>query len=86
MGIASMVLGIIAVVLSFFSGAVVPGIIGMICGIVGLVLAIIAKKKQAKCATAGLVLCIIATAEAVIVFTACMACLGCAGAALSGLY
>lgn len=75
MAIGSLVLGIISVVL----GLLIPGygFIGGICGIVGIILAVLGKKqnpeKKGLC-TAGLVLSIIGTALSIILWIACMAC------------
>ena len=73
MGIAALVLGIISVVLGFFG---VYGWLGAILGIVGIVLGALGKKNNAKCAAAGLVLSIIGTALSLILFIACVACVG----------
>ena len=73
MGVASLVLGIISTVI----GAFIPafGWIGAILGIVGIVLAAIARKNGQKgAATAGLVLCIIGTVLGLIFYIACAAC------------
>ncbi|MBR2750002.1 MAG: hypothetical protein IKD90_02580 [Clostridiales bacterium] len=75
MAIASLVLGIVSVVLGLiFSGW---GWIGGICGIVGIVLAVLAKKshpEQKGLCTAGLVLSIIGAALSIVLWIACMAC------------
>ena len=80
--IASLVLGIIAVVFAWFGyGAIVS----IVLGIVGIILGIQAKKSmpegQTGMATAGLVLSIIGLVLSVIMFVACVACVGCIGAA-----
>ena len=75
MGVASLVLGICAVVFSVFPilfgywGAVILGVVGIILGALG-------KKSNAKCATGGLVLSIIGTSLAVLLWLACAACIG----------
>lgn len=81
--IASLVLGIIAVVCVFFGyGALV----GIILGIIGLVLGINAKKTAPSgMATAGIVLSIIAIAVCAIGFLACVACVGILGSIGSSL-
>lgn len=74
MGIAALVLGIISVVIAtFFSWA---GWIGVILGVVGIILGALGKKNGAKCATGGLVLSIIGTSLAVLLWLACAACIG----------
>ena len=80
---ASLVLGIVSVVIATIFPAV--GWIGVITGILGIILGAIAKKKGQKgVATAGLVLAIIGTALALILYLACAACVaGIAGAASS---
>lgn len=73
MGVASMVLGIIALVITVFFQA--WGYIGIILGVVGIILAAVAKKKGQKGpATAGLVMSIIATALCSLIWIACIAC------------
>ena len=85
MSIGSLVLGIIAIVLNFF-GLGFP--VGTICGIVGIILGIIAKKDPEKegMAKAGLVCSIIGVVLSLLAFIACAACVGSLGAAgtLSG--
>ena len=79
MGIVSLVLGILATVFGIF--CLVPGIsyygwIGIVRGVVGIVLAAIANKKEKKGVnTAGLVLSIIGTVLCAILFIACVACI-----------
>ncbi len=74
MGIAALVLGIISVVIAaFFAWA---GWLGVILGVIGIILGALGKKKGAKCATAGLVLSIIGTGIAVLLWLACAACIG----------
>lgn len=74
MGIAALVLGIISVVIAaVFSWA---GWIGVILGIIGIILGALGKKSGAKCATGGLVLSIIGTSMAVLLWLACAACIG----------
>lgn len=75
--IASLVLGIVSIVFSFFLQW-----LGLIIGIVGIVLAVVAKKKNPTgMATAGLVLSIIGTVFCALFFIACVACLGAVGTA-----
>ncbi len=75
--IASLVLGIVAVVCVFFGyGA----LLGIVLGIVGLILGISAKKENPSgMATAGVVLSIIAIAICAVGFIACVACVGILG-------
>lgn len=73
MGVAALVLGIISVVIAAIFPAV--GWIGIIVGVIGIVLGALAKKKGQKgAATAGLVLAIIGTALALLMYLACAAC------------
>lgn len=81
LAVASLVLGIVAIVFSFI-GLSIP--FGLIIGIVGIVLGVMAKKKNPSgMATAGLVLSIIGTILCAIVFIACAACIGAIGSAAS---
>lgn len=75
MAVASMVLGIIALVMTFFMGGM--GWIATIVGIIGIILGALAKKKSPEkkgMATAGLVMSIIAVATSLIVWIACISC------------
>ena len=75
--IAALVLGIVSIVFSFFLQW-----LGLILGIVGIILAVIAKKKNPTgMATAGLVLSIIGTVFCALLFIACVACIGAVGTA-----
>lgn len=72
MGVASLVMGIVALVLSVFGGfgflywpTVILGIAGIILGAVG--------KKNGGPATAGMVISIVAVAVSVIYYIACAA-------------
>lgn len=81
MGVAALVLGIVSVVIAVVFPAV--GWIGVITGIVGIILGAIAKKKGQKgAATAGLVLAIIGTALALLMYLACAACVAGVASAL----
>lgn len=77
--IASLVLGIVAVVFWFFG---VGSLLSLILGIVGLVLASMSKKAgfEGGVRTAGFVLSLIGTIGGAIVFVTCVACIGCLGA------
>ena len=80
LAIASLVLGIVAIVCCFIG----LSWLGLILGIVGIVLAVKAKKQNPSgMATAGLVLSIIGTVIAAFVFIACVALVG-IGASISG--
>ncbi len=80
--IASMVLGIIAILCWFFGWS---AIVSVILAVVGLVLATNAKKKgyTGGMQTAGFVLCIVSLFGAILIFIACMACAGVGLASLS---
>ena len=72
--IASLVLGILAMVFVFFGKG---ALVGIVLGIIGLILGISAKKESPSgMATAGIVLSIIAIAICGIGFIACVACIG----------
>lgn len=70
MGVASLVLGIVAAVLAFFP---IINWVGIICGIGGIILGAIGKKNGGV-ANAGMIISIIGTAIAVIGWIACLAC------------
>lgn len=73
MAVASLILGIVGLVLSFFPFI---GWIGMVLAVVGIILGAIGRKDESKrgMATAGLVLSIIAVGWAIIATFACAAC------------
>ena len=74
MGVASLVLGIIALVCTFFGAF---GWIGLIVGIIGIILGALAKKNNPTgIAKAGLVCSIIGTVICALGFIACVACVG----------
>lgn len=73
MGIASLVLSIVALILSFFG--VFMFWPALILSVAGIVLGAIGKSKKSSCATAGLVISIIAAAIVLIWFVACSAAL-----------
>lgn len=70
MAAASLVLGIVSLVIAvFFNGYVWAG---ALCGIVGIVLAVLARKQAPSgVATAGLVCSIVGTSLCVLFFVAC---------------
>ena len=74
MGVGSLVLGIISVVIAVFLP--VYGWVAALLGIIGIILAAVAKKNGQKgVATAGLVLSIIGTALGLLFYIACAACI-----------
>ena len=82
MAVASLVLGIVSVVVNFF------GLfwLGLVTSIIGLVLGVMARKKAPSgMATAGFVLSIIGLVISGITIVACLACVGAAGGALNEL-
>lgn len=82
MGIASLVLGIASIVVGMFINTWV----GVACGVVGIILAAVAKKKgQGGVATAGLVLSIIGVAIVLVAYIACYACAASVAAGLGAL-
>lgn len=74
MAVASLVLGICALVFPFIG----LGWLSVIIGVVGIVLGALAKKNPEKqgMATAGIVMSIIAVALGLIMWIACAACIG----------
>ncbi len=85
MGIASLVLGIIAILLAVITGAIL-GWLAIILGIVGIILGVIAKKNpEDKFAKPGLICSIVGTVLSVVVYIACIACLSAAGTGLSSI-
>jgi len=78
---ASLVLGIISLVISFFGAAFYPAIIGLILGIVGIALSSSAKKQgfSGGLNTGGLVLSILGVVFNGISFIACALCAGAIG-------
>jgi hypothetical protein len=85
LNIASMVLGIISLVLMFWAGG-----IGVIPAIIGLVLGVVGKDKSREVgaptgmATAGIVCSIVALVTNIAVTILCLGCLGCVGSAIRG--
>lgn len=79
MGVASLVLGIIAIIIGVFSAGAL-GWAGAIMGIIGIVLGALGKKnapdEKKGIATAGLVCSIIGTILCLIFYIACVACIG----------
>lgn len=77
MGVASLVLGIIAIVIGVFSSGLL-GWLGAIVGIIGIILGALGRKNAEKkgLATAGLVCSIIGLVLCLILYLACAACVG----------
>ena len=77
MGIASLVLGIIAIIIGIVSAGLF-GWLGAIIAIVGIILGAIGRKNPEKSglATAGLVCSIIGLILCLIFYLACAACVG----------
>ncbi|MBD5482758.1 MAG: hypothetical protein HDR15_09635 [Lachnospiraceae bacterium] len=77
MGVASLVLGIIAILIGAFSAGLL-GWLGAIIGVIGIILGALAKKAQQTngLATAGLVCSIIGTVLSLLFYIACSACVG----------
>lgn len=84
MAIASLVLGIVSIVVSLFFSS--TSWLGAVTGIIGIILGAMARKDPAKkgLATAGLVCSIIGFVLSIIIFVACVACVG--GIAALGMY
>lgn len=75
MAVASLVLGIIALVISIFSGGSL-GVVGIICVVLGLIFGIVGRKDEAKkgLATAGVVCSLIGLLLGLILMIACVGC------------
>lgn len=73
MGIASLVLGIFSILFAFTGPA---GFIGILLGAAGIVLAVLARKKDPAdgVATGGLITSIVGCALALLFYMACLAC------------
>ncbi|MCQ2588371.1 MAG: hypothetical protein MJ174_09665 [Treponema sp.] len=86
MGVASLVLGIISLVSSVVGGVFSLGWVGSICGVIAIVLGVLAKKDAAQAGKgkAGMICGIIALAWGVISTVACIACAACAYGAAEG--
>ena len=76
MGVASLVLGIIAIIIGLFSAGAL-GWFGATLAIIGIILGAVGRKNPEKSglATAGLVCSIIGLILCLIVYIACVACL-----------
>lgn len=84
MGVASLVLGIISIVVGLFSAGLY-GWLGGILGIIGIVMGALGRKDPEKkgIATAGLVCSIVGTILCLLLYVACVACIGGVASALS---
>lgn len=83
MGIASLILGIISIIIDIATVGVY-GWLGAILGIVGIILGVLGRKNAEKkgLATGGMVCSIIGTVLGLVLFIACVAVLGAATAAM----
>lgn len=77
MGVASLVLGIISIIIGLFSGGGL-GWVGAIIGIIGIILGAQGKKVQEQrgIASAGFICSIIGTILCILMYVACIACVG----------
>lgn len=77
MGAASLVLGIIAILIGIFSAGAL-GWVGAIVGVLGIIFGALGRKDPNKSglATAGLVCSIIGTVLSLLFYLACAACVG----------
>ena len=81
MGVGSLVLGIVSIVVGLFSGGGL-GWLGAIAGIIGIILGVNGKKneEQKNIASAGMICSIIGTVLCLLMYAACIACVGGAAA------
>lgn len=83
--VASLVLGIVALLCTFYSSLIVPGLLAIALAIIGLVLGVQARRALPQgatgMATAGMVLSIIALALGVLFTVSCAACIASLSAA-----
>ena len=84
MGVASLVFGIIALLVSFGGGAAGVSFIGTILGILAIIFGVIGKgnPNNRGVATAGIVLGVISSILGILLTIACVACAGTLGSAL----
>lgn len=75
MGVASLVLGIIAILIDLFTAGIY-GWVGAVLAIIGIILGALGRKNPEKkgLATAGLVLSIIGLVLGLLLYIACVAC------------
>ncbi len=86
MAVASLVLGILGLVFSFFSLGIL-GFLGIILGILGIIFGALARSKTENrgIATAGFVISIICVALNVVVLVACVGIFAAAGTAVTNM-
>ena len=77
MGVAALVLGIVSLVIGVFASALI-GWLGAVLAIVGIILGALGRKNVEKkgMSTAGMVCSIIALVLNLIMYIACVACVG----------
>lgn len=76
MGIASLVFGILGLCLTLFSAGAL-GIVGLICGVAGIILGALAKKSgtgNPKITSVGFYLSLCSAILGIVLFAACTAC------------
>lgn len=80
MGLASLICGIITLVMAIFSASGL-GVVGVALGIIGIILGALGRKDPAQhsMATAGMIISIIGLIINIVVFIACVACIGAIG-------
>ncbi|MBO5009381.1 MAG: hypothetical protein IKJ13_02665 [Clostridia bacterium] len=91
--VAALVLGIVSAAFSMFLAVAFPvNLIFLACGIIGIVLGVMGRKKSIEAngkasgiATAGFVLSIIGTVLSALFIVSCLACVACVGAGASSL-
>lgn len=78
MGVASLVLGILSIIIGFFTGIWGAGGWGAILGIIGIILGAVARRnpEQNGIGTAGLICSIIGLIFSLLFWIACAACVG----------
>ena len=75
MGVASLILGLLALLITLFIN--IPA--GLVLAVVGIVLGAVGMKQKAKLAVGGLVLSVISAALSLLFWIACAACLASLG-------
>ena len=83
-GLASMILGIVSLVLTFGIGITGYGWVGSICGILAIVFGVMGKKnpEQKGMATAGIICGFFSLFSGILSTIACLSCLGVVGSAV----
>lgn len=82
MGVASLVLGILSLIMCFIPGM---SLVGLIVSLIGVILGALGRKSNASCATGGMVCSIIALILCGVWFFACGGLAMCSACAASGL-